>query len=64
MPVQDTPIVPSPIVRCAYCRKERPVEEMMRGTITTIRRGEIVRETNWYCKGSGCHGYDQMAHEG
>ena len=64
----------SEMIRCAYCRTERPISEMKQGTI--IARGRkwdawkkknvacVVKETNWYCNDKPCHGHDQMAHEG
>ena len=57
---------------CAYCKKERPESEMMRGTITFQnskmtpfgRMSFVDKNTNWYCKDKNCFPNDQMAHEG
>ena len=60
----------SDLKKCTYCGKERPVEEMKQGKITFRDRDQFTRkafinsQTNWYCADKGCHGYDQMAHEG
>ena len=60
-------------VKCAYCRSERPKEEMMKGKInfrnskTDVfgRSYKFVDEKiNWYCADKPCCAYDQMAHEG
>lgn len=57
-------------IKCAYCGKERSAEEMLQATITFRDRNPITRKAfvnskkQWYCKDSGCAGYDQMAHEG
>lgn len=58
--------------KCAYCGEERDAADMKRGEIIFqggdwiagrwVRR--VKRKTNDYCKDKGCHGYDQMAHEG
>ena len=57
---------------CAYCGNERDDKDMKRGEIIfqaltwnglQYVRG-IKRQTSDYCKDTGCHGYDQMAHEG
>ena len=43
---------------------------MKQGEITFIDRNTytgkafVNSKTNWYCADKGCHGYDQMAHEG
>lgn len=56
--------------KCAYCGKERPVEEVAQGKIIFRDRNPYTRKAfvnskaNWYCIDKGCHGYDQMAHEG
>ena len=55
--------------KCAYCGKERPENEMKQGKIHFRDRKPggkafVDSKINWYCKGEGCHGYDQMAHEG
>lgn len=56
--------------RCAYCGKERPLDELEPGKISfigydsTIRKRKVMTETNLYCKDGPCHGYDQMGHEG
>ncbi len=68
------------LVRCAYCGKERPLEEMEWRKITfrnsrpdPVRPGRWIKfvdeKTKWYCKakdsrGLNCHSKDQMAHEG
>jgi hypothetical protein len=61
------------IKKCAYCGKERPIEEMKQGTITFRnskydsrgkRKQFVDKKTNWYCNDTSCHGNDQMAHEG
>lgn len=50
--------------------KEKPQEEMKQGEITFRDRNRstgkafVNSKTNWYCADKGCHGYDQMAHEG
>lgn len=57
-------------MKCTYCGKERPIEEMHQGTIYFRDRNRITgkafvnKATNWYCKDKGCCSYDQMAHEG
>jgi len=57
-------------IKCAYCGQERPQEEMKQGEIMFRDRNRITgkafvnSKTNWYCADKGCHGYDQMAHEG
>lgn len=56
--------------RCAYCSAERPIEEMKQGEIVFRDRDQytgkvfINSKIKWYCKDKGCHGYDQMGHEG
>ena len=59
---------------CAYCGKERPVEEMKRGTITYRgfvwderqhrRKTGLLRKVNWYCADGPCHMHDRFGHEG
>ncbi len=57
-------------VRCAYCGKERDVQEMHQGKIIfrdsdkCTGKAFVNKKTNWYCKDKGCYGYDQMAYEG
>lgn len=59
-------------MKCAYCRTERPENEMHQATITfigvTLVGSEYVKgvktEKNWYCKDKPCHSHDQMGHEG
>lgn len=56
--------------KCAYCGKEKLEEEMILHEIVfrdinpITRKAFINTKKNWYCKGTGCAGYDQMAHEG
>ena len=56
--------------RCAYCGKERPIDELKPGEIDFIDRNPytgkryVAHKTNLYCKDGPCHGYDQMGHEG
>lgn len=56
--------------RCHYCRKERPMSELVPGEVSFIGsdpltgKRKVMHETNLYCKDSPCHGYDQMANEG
>jgi hypothetical protein len=58
------------IKTCAYCGAEQPIEEMKQGKITFIDRNHrtgkafVNSKVKWYCKDKGCHGYDQMGHEG
>ncbi len=57
-------------IKCAYCGKEQPIQEMHQATIIFRDRDPITRKAfvnkkkQWYCKDKGCAGYDQMAHEG
>ena len=60
----------SETMKCAYCGKERPQEELERGKITFIGYNSILRKRkvetkeNWYCADNDCYGNDQMSHEG
>ena len=50
--------------RCAYCGKEKPIEEMMESRLFYRKSsGASATAMKWYCKGTGCAGYDQMGHE-
>ena len=56
-------------VKCAYCRAERPVEEMKQGTIIFRNRNSngkafVDKKTNLYCADKPCAMHDQYAHEG
>lgn len=61
-------------IKCAYCGKEKPENEMFQHTIIgrgrkwdNYRRKEVacvVEFKNWYCKGTNCALHDQYAHEG
>lgn len=55
--------------KCAYCGKERPINELKKGNIHYIGRDGAGRKasltkTNYYCHDKPCHGFDQMGHEG
>ncbi len=51
--------------RCAYCGKERPIEEMMESRLFYRKSsGASATAMKWYCNDTGCAGYDQMGHEG
>ncbi len=56
------------VMKCAYCGKTRPIEEMKQGEIfhraTYYGKRVTERVTNWYCADSPCRGNDQMAQEG
>jgi hypothetical protein len=58
------------LIRCAYCRSERPVSEMKQGKIIFRDRHPVTRKAfvnqkfNSYCNDKPCHSHDQMAHEG
>ena len=52
------------VKRCAGCGKEKPISEMHEGKITEIRQGRVVETKHWFCNGTSCQGYCQMAHEG
>ncbi|WP_271754939.1 hypothetical protein [Cohnella sp. JJ-181] len=60
----------SELIRCAYCRAERPANEMKAGKISfrdrhlVTRKAFVNNKTNYYCADKPCHGHDQMAHEG
>ena len=51
---------------CCYCSKVRPKEQIIFGTIVSRNweRNGYTSPKRAYCKDGGCHGYDQMAHEG
>jgi hypothetical protein len=55
-------------MKCAYCGKERPENEMYEEEIifrTRIKgKAALGRKKGMYCKETKCGGKDQMAHEG
>jgi hypothetical protein len=57
------------LIKCAYCGKERPEEEMKPSKIIFQDRHPggkafVNSKTLLYCGDGPCAGNDQMAHEG
>jgi len=57
-------------LKCAYCGKERPLEELKEGKIICRERDtfsgkqKIVTKNKLFCKDAPCQGYYQMGEEG
>lgn len=57
-------------IKCDYCQQEREPQDLKNGKIIyrsrDMRTGlaTVASKTGRYCVDKGCHGYDQMGHEG
>ena len=53
-----------PTETCCYCRKNRPVSEMMQKTIISQNwKPKCISPLRWYCKDTKCWMDDQMAYD-